>query len=148
VAAPPVVSTGPASPGLARDAPDAATVTDVSPDESVIPPFGVIETPAEDASVTGRIVVSGWALDLEDVPVTVDLLQDGVVVARARARKDRPDVCAAYPFVSQCGTRHPGFEIMWDTSREAEGVHTIAVRVLNPNLGWAIIGARSVVVRR
>ena len=148
VAAPQVVSTGPASPGLARDAPGSAMITDVSPEGIVIPPFGVIETPAEDASATGRVVVSGWVLDLEDVPVSVDLLQDGVVVARAQARKDRPDVCAAYPFVSQCGTRQPGFEIMWDTSLEAEGVHTIAVRVLNPNLGWAIIGARSVVVRR
>ena len=121
---------------------------DVSPGESAIPPFGVIDRPVGDAGVTGRVVVSGWALDLQDVPVSVDLLVDGVVASRAQLRRDRPDVCAAYPFVSHCATRPAGFEVTWDTTREAEGVHRIAVRVLNPTLGLAIIGERDVVVGR
>jgi hypothetical protein len=116
--------------------------------DTTIPPFGVVDSPSDDARVTGRIVVSGWALDLADVPVRVDLLVDGVVVGRAHRRQNRPDVCAAYPFVGHCSGSHPGFEIDWDPRQVAEGVHSIAVRVLDPALGLAIVGERQVIVSR
>jgi hypothetical protein len=141
-----IATTSRASEVMPHVAPSSTTVTGVSPGESAIPPFGLIDTPAEDASVTGRMVVSGWALDLENVPVSVDLLVDGVVVGRAETGRDRSDVCAVYPFVSHCAMRRPGFEVTWDTTGETDGLHTLAVRVLNPTLGWAIIGERSVVV--
>ena len=121
------------------------------PDEAgsvAIPPFGILESPSDGASVSGRTVVSGWSLDLQDVPVIVDLLVDGVVVGRAQARGHRPDVCAAYPFVSHCETRQPGFAVSWDTTRETTGRHRIAVRVLDPTLGVAMIGEREVIVGR
>ena len=58
--------------------------------------------------------------------MSVDLLVDlGSSPAGAQSRRDRPDVCAAYPFVSHRATRPPGFEATWDTTREAEGVHNI-----------------------
>jgi beta-lactamase superfamily II metal-dependent hydrolase len=127
---------------------DASVVTGVSNADSTIPPFGVIESPLDGVSVSGRTVVSGWALDLRDVPVSVDLLVDGVVVSRSQTRGPRPDVCALYPFVSQCETRQPGFAVTWDTTRETTGMHRIAVRVLDPMLGVAVIGEREVIVVR
>ena len=96
-------------------------VTDVSDADSTIPPFGVLESPSDGAPVAGLTVVSGWALDLQDVPVSVDLLVDGIVVSRAQTRGQRPDVCAIYPFVSHCETRQPGFAVTWDTTRETTG---------------------------
>ena len=68
-ASPPIASTTRRSDGITHDAPGSTAAADVSPGESAIPPFGVIDTPVGDAGVTGRVVVSGWALDLQDVPV-------------------------------------------------------------------------------
>ena len=72
---------------------------------AVSPPFGVLETPADGALVTGSIAVSGWALD--------DLAVDRVAIYRDPVAGEgpsliylgdatfvegaRPDVEAAYP---------------------------------------------------
>ncbi len=67
------------------------------------PPFGTFETPKDNASVSGSIVVSGWALDNGEVPtveISVDnptgsgriYIGDALFVSGAR-----PDVQGSYP---------------------------------------------------
>jgi hypothetical protein len=115
--------------------------------ETKLPPFGVIDGPAEDVIVARRTVVTGWALDLQDAPVGVELLIDGRPTSNTARRTDRGDVCAQYAYLTHCVGRQPGFAFAWDTATERDGIHTISARLIDANGNVAIVGARAVTVR-
>ena len=92
------------------------TLTQAGACSTPIPPFGVVETPLDNATgITGSIPVTGWALD--DVQVTsVKIYRDPVAGESPNALVfigdatfvpgARPDVAAAYPtapFNTQAG---------------------------------------------
>lgn len=116
--------------------------------EAKAPPFGVLESPSAGAVVSGTIAVDGWALDLEDVPLTIELLVDGRVVSRAPSRGERAEVCSAYGFLAHCEHSRPGLTFEWDTTGEMPGTHAIAVRILDPAGQSAVVGERSITIRR
>ena len=66
-------------------------------------PFGAIDSPAEDQSVTQTLHVDGWVLDDEGV-IGVELLVDAKKVADLPLIAERPDICAKYPGYATCGT--------------------------------------------
>jgi hypothetical protein len=83
------------------------------------PPFGAIDTPANNATVAGEVAVTGWALDDGGV-AAVDIYRSPVgaeagliYVGRAVSiRGARPDVQAAYPSVFDNDNAGWGFMVL------------------------------------
>lgn len=70
--------------------------------DGALAPFGVIDTPAADAVVSGGSVpVSGWALDNHGV-TGVELFVDGVSAGVMTYGASRPDVCLVWPGYPGC----------------------------------------------
>ena len=79
-----------------------------------IPPFGVIDYPAENASVSGKSVkVSGWALDNSKV-TKVEALMDESTTIKLNYGDDRPDVCKVWVGYPMCN--HVGYSGTIDVS--------------------------------
>ena len=76
----------------------------------------------------GTLRVAGWAIDPDGGPNLVDVIVDGVHVARIPADIDRPDVAAAYPLL---GGR-AGFDL---TVPVSPGPHIACVIVRNAGAG-------------
>jgi hypothetical protein len=86
-------------------------------------PLGFIDTPSTGATVTGLTPVNGWAFD--DVSVSkVEVLVDGAADGAASYGSPRPDVAAAYPHAPV----NVGYTYLLDTSKYANGIHTLNVR--------------------
>jgi len=103
-----------------------------SGDESALTVIGYLES-------ADRQVVSGWAYakGAPDVPVRVEIIADGVVVARTTANLPRPDVRAAGLGHGQCG-----FSVMLPAPLSPLRRHEIVVRPIG---GAALAGSPVVV---
>lgn len=124
-------------------APGSHTVTAVATDTETPPqtaswainitvvaaPTVTIESPATGASVSGRVVISGWALDSAAsggaVITTVQISVDGNNVGTATYGLARPDVCNTYP--GRPGCPNVGFTYTLDTTSLSAGSHVITV---------------------
>jgi len=95
------------------------------------PPDGRLDAPANNATVSGPVTVSGWAIDKETPAssLTLTLLIDGAVVPATFTRHARPDICGFFPETSFPGSCQSGFHTVWTPAAGLTGPHTVAVRV-------------------
>lgn len=112
----------------------------------ILPPFGHIDIPQNNATVSGNFDISGWALDLANVS-TVEVSVDRRVIGRATYGLPRPDVAVDYPSVAGAG--QSGYVFHWDTRSLSNGSHFIEVKATDTtgNMNSLIPGEVSVTVR-
>lgn len=96
----------------------------------VLPPWGNLESPIPNATISGVTDVSGWTFDDSGTVAKVEVLLDGQVVDRATYGLSRPDVAKSYPGVP--GAAQCGFVSHLDTRGYSNGSHTLAVKVTDP----------------
>jgi hypothetical protein len=103
-------------------APDAPLAPESREDESLL---GSVDDPAARSTVSGELLVRGWArIPGEDLGVSV--LLDGLVREPASlVRKDRPDVCQVIPDMADC--RGAGYEARLAFSPADGGSHELTV---------------------
>jgi hypothetical protein len=91
------------------------------------PPTVYIDTPAQGATISGIVTISGWAVDnASEVGTAISSVQvkvDGSVVGTATYGSSRSDVCAAYP--GRPGCPNVGYSFSLNTSTLSVGSHTI-----------------------
>ena len=107
-------------------------------------PFGVLETPDHNATVSTMATGSGWALDNIGV-VAVEVLVDGQKVGDATLGQARPDIASVWGSFPNSGSA--GFRFTLDTTRLSNGEHRLAVRVLDAQGNTTIIGTRPIQVQ-
>jgi len=99
-----------------------------------MPPLAVVEQPLANSQITGKVNVSGWALD--DMAVAkVDVYVDGVFAGTASYGGNRSDVGNDFPH-APAGI---GYGFLLDTSQYGNGPHTIEVRALDSSGNLAIL---------
>ena len=108
-------------------------------------PFGVLDGPADDASVSGVVAVWGWALDNRGV-TALEVLVDGVARGTLTYGASRPDVCSIWPGYPGCDS--VGFAGSIDTSVLTSCAHLVEVRATDADGNARIIAARRVYVTR
>jgi len=87
-------------------------------------PLGATDVPSANATVSGTVVVGGWAFD--DVGVAkIEVLVDGSSDGTATYGSSRPDVPAVYPGAPV----NSGYSYTLDTTKYSSGPHIMNVRV-------------------
>ena len=90
-----------------------------------------IDTPVAGATVSGTILVSGWAIDnvtgigTAINPTSMQVKVDDVLVGTATYGVNRLDVCSVYP--GRPGCPNVGFNFDLNTAALSPGAHTITV---------------------
>ncbi|MDL2717972.1 MAG: Ig-like domain-containing protein [Acidobacteriota bacterium] len=107
------------------------------------PPFGAVSLPFPDSGVSanGVLKVAGWALDDRKVD-HVDVYVDGLIERQAVTGIYRADVAAEYPDNPQAMVS--GFVLNIDSSRYANGVHTVTVKAVDDQGQQGLLGSRRV----
>ncbi len=104
-------------------------------------PFGELELPGTNQPMNGVFPVTGWALDDESIDY-VEIMVDGLAMGNAVTGVHRPDIGHRFP--SEPDAEYSGFVRMLNTTVLNNGIHVIAVRVVD-NLGASrVIGRRFV----
>jgi uncharacterized protein (TIGR03437 family) len=85
----------------------------------------------------GLAEFSGWAFDQNTPLSTVAISIDGVPFANAQYGLSRPDVCNGFPGVAACP--NIGWSLQVDTTRLADGVHTIGVTATATSGAYAVV---------
>jgi hypothetical protein len=109
----------------------------------ILPPFGHLDLPSANQSVTGTIPVAGWVFDNSEV-ARVEILLDGQPVGAAEYGLSRPDVATVYPHAAE----HVGFKYLLDTSRYPGGLHHVAVRATDKSGNVAVMPAIPIVIHK
>jgi len=105
-----------------------ASVT-TTEDNSV--PFGFLDGPSPEETVSGTIEVFGWALD-DDGPIErVEIYLDGEYIGDAIYGDPRPDVANDYP--GREGAPNFGYIFQLDTTLYANGPHTLSSLAFGPS---------------
>jgi Bacterial Ig domain len=105
-------------------------------------PLGVIEQPADDATVASEFKVAGWAGDDRGI-VAVRVYVDEELKMLAGFALDRPDVTKVYPHFRHGTDRH-GYEA---TVRGlSPGPHTVRVDAIDSDGVTAVFGTHRVTV--
>jgi hypothetical protein len=108
-------------------------------------PFGTLDTPGQGETVSGTIIVWGWALTPQpaNIPTdgsTIDVVIDGVAVGRPTYGFDRSDIASLFPGYANTNSAVGYF--MLDTTSLSNGVHTVSW-VVRDSMGRAAgIGSR------
>lgn len=108
-----------------------------------IPPFGRLDSPAADESVTGSIPIQGWAQDNKGV-VSVHLLVDGSINIPLDYGNARPDVCSVWPAYSNC--ENTGFQGNLDTDSLTPCPHLVEIAATDEDGNTRIIDSRRIFV--
>ena len=88
-------------------------------------PFGYVDTPAPDETISGIFNLFGWAL-VDGGPIDrVEIYIDGEYIGNAVYGVPRPDVAADYP--GRDGEPNFGYSFQLDTSLYGNGPHTLSV---------------------
>jgi Bacterial Ig domain/Bacterial Ig-like domain (group 2) len=96
----------------------------LGPFPDIAPPVGDLNaTPSPGSSVSGTVSIDGWAFDSVS-STKVDLYVDSTLTASGAANINRPDIAIAYPGAPT----NPAFHFDLDTTKIANGIHTIEVR--------------------
>ncbi len=94
------------------------------------PPTVFIDLPYASSTVSGNLLVAGWAIDNEkrsETAITsVKVYVDGNFFGDADYNAIRPDVCGVYPGRPNCPK--VGYGYLLDTTKLADGSHRIEVR--------------------
>ena len=100
----------------------------LSGNEEDIP--GWIDAPAEDATVAGRVVVTGWCQEKGKGPcAAIRVWLDGVEVDAARIERfPRPDVQAAVPGIGDCS--RAGWRTAFEAGALTPGRHCVAAALV------------------
>ena len=107
----------------------------------IFPPFGFVDAPAANSRVSGSINVAGWMFD-DVAVVSVDVYVDGALVGAATYGSARPDVAGTWPYApTNCG-----YEFSLNTSRYANGTHTIQVRATDSSGNTVALQAVPVII--
>lgn len=104
-----------------------------------VKPFGAIDTPAPGETINGSITNSGWALTPQPASIALDgstvwVNIDGIDVAHPLFGSLRPDVASVFP--GRANTNTSGGQFVLDSSKFANGMHTISWNVYD-NQGHA-----------
>ncbi|NMD68797.1 N-acetylmuramoyl-L-alanine amidase [Bacillus sp. DNRA2] len=91
--------------------------------------FGYLDNPGSGATLKGTHNIHGWFLDGSGV-ASIEVLIDGVVAGQAIYGDARQDVQAAYP---QYNNGNAGFHFALDTTKFADGNHTITIKETGQN---------------
>lgn len=107
-----------------------------------LPPFGWLDSPAANASVSGTVSVHGWALDNKSV-AAVEMIVDGGAPIQLNYGTSRPDVCMVWPGYPACSHGNVGFQGSLNTSALGANPcgHAIEIRATD-NQGNARVIAR------
>ncbi len=104
-------------------------------------PLGELELPGTNQPMNGVFPVTGWALDDEEVAY-VEIMVDGLAMGNAVTGVHRPDVGNRFP--SDPDAEYAGFIRMLNTTVLNNGIHVLAVRVVDNEGASRIIGRRFV----
>jgi N-acetylmuramoyl-L-alanine amidase len=88
------------------------------------PSVGSIDVPANGLLYSGRVQVTGWALDFEEITVVTGLV-DGVAFGSSGVTLARPGISALFPGYPDSAT--PGFTIPFNTRKLSNGKHKLQV---------------------
>jgi hypothetical protein len=91
-------------------------------------PFGWLDEPTVDASVSGVITVRGWALDNKGVS-RVEAVVDGGSPTVLSVGGSRPDVCLVWPAYPGCP--NVGYSGSLDTAGLSECQHLLEIRAID-----------------
>jgi hypothetical protein len=109
-------------------------------------PFvGFIEKPAAGETVSGMVLVQGYALDQERIS-RIDLYVDGAFQHSANIDIPRIDVIEAYRDWAGIQTRQPGFTTGFQAGRFSNGSHEIHVVVTTDDNRTFEVGRRTILV--
>jgi hypothetical protein len=109
----------------------------------VLPGFGFVDTPADNATVSGIIQVAGWAIDNCGVD-RVEIFLDGVQIGQATYGFPRPDVDLAFPGLS--GSPNFGFQYYLNTRDYPNGTHALEVRATDTSENTCLLRPGEVVI--
>jgi hypothetical protein len=88
-------------------------------------PFGYVDAPAPDETISGIFTVTGWALVDEGPIDRVEIYLDDAYIGEATYGESRPDVAADYP--GRDGEPNFGYSFELDTTLYGNGPHTLSV---------------------
>ena len=101
------------------------------------PPFGVVDGPANGATVGREVEFSGWALDDSRV-AEVRIYVDGQFKVSAKVKIPRPDVTKVYPRYATPGDIHGWWELVDLGDRGGE--HTLLAQAVDDRGATGDIG--------
>jgi len=101
---------------------------DLDLSRDIAPPFGTLDVPGPNATVSGRATVAGWAIDNEGVE-RVEVWVDGERAGEADYGLSRPDVARDYPGLP--GEPDFGFQYALDTDGWSTGPHDLTIRIVD-----------------
>jgi hypothetical protein len=101
--------------------------------------FGFIDVPTTFDYVKGDLVVQGWVLSELRSITSLELNVDGDFKGLAQMNFPRPDVQAAYPFIS--GSLNSGWRFTLDTTKLSNARHRITATAVDQTGNKAIIGS-------
>jgi hypothetical protein len=105
-------------------------------------PWGNLEAPLSGDTVSGTSgVVGGWVFALTPVK-TVEILVDGSSAGVASYGSSRPDVASAFPGQSS----NTGFQFALDTTKFANGTHSVNARITDAAGNIAILPTAQVTI--
>ncbi len=102
-------------------------------------PFGSLETPDHNATLTGPANGTGWALDNIGI-TTLEVLVDGQKITEATYGNSRPDIGAVWGTFPNAA--NSGFRFTLDTTKLTNGEHRLSVRVFDAQGNSTLIGSR------
>lgn len=108
-----------------------------------LPPFGFLDYPGEDASVSGAITVNGWALDNKGV-VSIEAIIDGGTPVPLIYGTNRSDVCIVYPQYANCD--NVGFEGTVDLTGLTTCPHLLEINAIDSDGNQRIIARQRIYV--
>lgn len=114
---------------------------DLSDDRA--PPYGALDNPIPDATVSGETTVAGWAIDDTSVD-SVEVVLDGSPAGEAAYGNSRTDVAEDYPGLP--GAPDFGFRFTLDTAALESGFHRLWVRIEDRAGNAQRIGSRRIEV--
>jgi hypothetical protein len=104
-------------------------------------PIGEIELPGSLQPMNGVFPITGWALD-DDQVAYVEIMVDGLAMGNAVTGVHRPDIGSRFP--SDPDAAYAGFVRMLNTTALNNGIHVLAVRVVDNDGASRVIGRRFV----
>lgn len=111
------------------------------PAHDLCSPFGYVDAPSPNNTVSGLLDVTGWTFD-DTAVSTVEVLVDGLLAGAAAYGFSRPDIPAAFPHAPE----NVGFQYSLNTAFYLNGSHLIQVRVTDTSGNVAVFRKVPVVI--